>query len=131
MKKPYGRCPCLTRARGSGNGHWSMFKHRWTSLTEKFKLQGLDRWQYDLSMVSESQIGAMLGNSFSQPVMTGVMRRALISIGVLASVCAAGASIMTLGNGCLSWKISPKLDGISLHGRVYSAPGPPCGRNGA
>ena len=74
----YGRdiSPCLTRSRCSNRGYWSLQHGRPLTVSELARLQGFDVKKMKIS-VSEGQMGAMLGNSFSAPVWRGVFNAAV------------------------------------------------------
>ena len=66
-------CPCLTRSRTSQHGYWSLQHGRPLSLSEVGRLQGFDVSRMRIN-VSENQMGALIGNSFSVPVWGAVYK---------------------------------------------------------
>ena len=66
--------PCLTKARGGSRTFWSLQHGRYLSITELMRLQGVPT---DIPVTSERQIGMMLGNGFSVPVIRKLIDAAL------------------------------------------------------
>eukprot|EP00959_Pyramimonas_sp_CCMP1952_P000573 10920-Pyramimonas_sp.AAC.1 len=58
--------PCLTKARGGSRTFWSLQHGRYLTITEIMRLQGVPT---DIPVSSERQLGMMLGNGFSVPVI--------------------------------------------------------------
>ena len=78
----------LTKSRGGQGGPWISTKGRRTSIEEMFAIQGFDAQEYASwaeAGVSKSQMGQMLGNTMSLPVIAGVLAEALWASGLVAS----------------------------------------------
>ena len=76
----YNGIPCLTQARGKTLSHWKLQSGTFFSLTELCRLQGLsdqEIGQINLSAVTQTQLGGLLGNSFSKSVVQRILVRAL------------------------------------------------------
>ncbi len=74
----------LTRSRGGAKGPWITSRGRRTSMTELLKLQGFMEsevpWQS--AGVSPVQLGRMLGNAVTVPVMGSIISAAMHSAGI-------------------------------------------------
>ena len=77
----------ITRSRGGSGGPWISTRGRRTTLNELFRLQGFnpsDFATFPEAGVTESQMGAMLGNAMTLPVIASVMAEGLWSAGLVA-----------------------------------------------
>ena len=72
-----GYTPCLTASRGASGGFWLTAQHRMMTLDEMMRLQGMEPSSTDTSMVSKCKAGHMIGNAFTQSVITRIMARAI------------------------------------------------------
>ena len=68
--------PCLTKSRTACRDYWSMRHARKLSISELARLQGHDLSSLKVTC-TESQLGSMLGNGFSVPVMRKVLKAAI------------------------------------------------------
>ena len=76
---------CLTRTRGGQSGPWLSSRGRRTTLAELFRLQGFNPAAFKLVVgdhVSASQMGCMLGNTMSLPVIKAVLIQGLWAAGL-------------------------------------------------
>jgi site-specific DNA-cytosine methylase len=79
----YGYAPCLTKSRCSGNSYYCFARGRKLNLTELFRLQGMPARRIVAPPgVSDCQLRAMIGNSFSVPVFAAIAARALYAVGL-------------------------------------------------
>ena len=76
----------LTAARGSVGGPWISTKGRRLTIEELFKCQGFnaDAYKYREANVSKRQMGVMLGNTMTLPVVGAVLEKALVAAGLVA-----------------------------------------------
>lgn len=74
----------LTKARGGTGGPWISTKGRRTTIDELFRVQGFNPadYQWREAGVTERQMGMMLGNSMSLPVVGHVLAEALWAAGL-------------------------------------------------
>jgi len=77
----------LTMARGGSGGPWLSTKGRRTDIEELFSIQGFKASDYDWQAagVTKAQMGMMLGNTMSLPVVGQVLAEALWAAGLVAS----------------------------------------------
>jgi len=77
--------PCITRARAAGKGFLLLYagRIRWTTLRELAKLQGASLRHLDLTGLSHTEIGGMIGNAMSGCVLDRIIPRLLWSGGIL------------------------------------------------
>ena len=76
----YNGIPCLTFRAAKTLSHWKLQSGTFFSLTELCRLQGLsdqEIGQINLSAVTQTQLGGLLGNSFSKSVVQRILVRAL------------------------------------------------------
>ena len=78
-----GRCPCLTRARCSQGGYFSVQHTRELTINDFIMLQGVDPrifagWE---RVISDAQMRGLAGNAMSLSVMERVTRAVLHSLG--------------------------------------------------
>jgi DNA-cytosine methyltransferase len=78
------KCPCLTRTRCSDMAYYSTKRMRELTIIELMRLQGcspelFEDWE---SLLSQRQMGAIIGNSMTLSVMHRVMRSICISINI-------------------------------------------------
>ena len=84
-----GHAPCLTRSRCSGNGYWIFSRQRRPTLAEYFRWQGIPPDRLIIpENVSENQVRAMIGNSFTVPVVAAILDRLLWAAGLIDAPCA-------------------------------------------
>ena len=78
----WGYAPCLTRNRSGGGGFWIFAKHRFMTLNELERLQGIPpgRINYE-DACSPRQYAQMIGNAFSVSVVGRLMRNLLVQAG--------------------------------------------------
>ena len=76
----------LTAARVSVGGPWISTKGRRLTIEELFKCQGFnaDAYKYREANVSKRQMGVMLGNTMTLPVVGAVLEKALVAAGLVA-----------------------------------------------
>ena len=82
----YNEIKCLTRTRGGQGGPWISSRGRRTTLAELFRLQGFNPDDFkliDRASVSASQMGCMLGNTMSLPVLKAVLIQGLWAAGLI------------------------------------------------
>ena len=74
----------ITRARGQAGGPWVSTRGRRTSMTELMKLQGIDDGEvpWAAAGLTKRQVGMMVGNSMSVPVIGMVLAEALYAAGL-------------------------------------------------
>lgn len=80
----------LTRTRGGSGGPWVSSRGRRVSITEMMKLQGYIETDipWETAGLTKRQIGQMLGNSVSVPVVGAILSDAMYSAGVTSKrVC--------------------------------------------
>lgn len=88
-----GYSPCLTKGRCESNGYWSFSRQRKLHLTEYFRLQGIRPERIARPEgVAESRLRAMVGNSFTVPVIAQIADRLLFSAGLTSQPIAFDAS---------------------------------------
>lgn len=83
-----GRCPCITRARGS-TGFLLLPHGRRLSITERLRLQGLPtsiRRHHIGSGCSDRQLGAMVGNAMSLNILERLLVRLLPACGLAPGI---------------------------------------------
>ena len=79
-----GCCPCLTRARCAGGGHWISTQQRMMLRVELERLQGFPPGRLQLPPgVTEKQYTAMLGNAFTVSVVGRVSLALLQCVGIV------------------------------------------------
>ena len=76
-----GQCPTLTNGRASSFGYFSVKNKRQLSLAEMMRLQGADPKRINMSMISKTQAGAIIGNAMSVNVMEGVIVSIMQAVG--------------------------------------------------
>ncbi len=83
-----GHIPCLTAARASRGGFWLIHKGRKLTINEMLKLQGMDpaRINFDGLGLRESKIGRMIGDAFTQTVVTRILAKALPLTGLTGAL---------------------------------------------
>ncbi len=77
-------CPCLTRTRCGDMGYYSTKRLRLLTINDMMMLQGVDPaifegWE---DVVSQRQMGSIIGNAMSQNIMERVMRGIFNSVGI-------------------------------------------------
>ena len=77
-------CPCLTSSRCANRSYWSTLRTRQLTITDLMKLQGMDPslflgWD---ELISQRQMGGMIGNAMTLPIMYRIMRSLFISVGI-------------------------------------------------
>ena len=70
-------CPAITKSRAAGRDFWLMSAARRLTILELLRLQGFSSSDLDLHGVSERQVGAMVGNAMSVPVLSAVLQEGL------------------------------------------------------
>ena len=79
----HGYFPCLLRTRCASNGYWIFSRQRKPHLNEYFRLQGIPPGRLLLpASVSERQMRAMIGNSFTVTTVAAILDRLLFSAGL-------------------------------------------------
>jgi DNA (cytosine-5)-methyltransferase 1 len=78
----HNMCPTITRSRGQNRSYYLTSVTRKLTTSELCRLQGLDPSPYDWEGIPQSAIGAMAGNAMSLPVLTHVIREALLTTGM-------------------------------------------------
>lgn len=80
----YEEIKCLTRTRGASGGPWLSCRGRRTTLAELLRLQGFNAEEFQLNCVpvSARQMGGMLGNTMSLPVVKAVLIQGLWAAGL-------------------------------------------------
>jgi len=73
--------PCLTHARASG--HWVSSRGRRLSIDERLRLMGMDPKHIKKDIVTERQLGGLIGNSMSVNVIERILIRLLSSTGLV------------------------------------------------
>lgn len=74
---------CLTKARGSQGGPYLTTHGRRTSLIELGRLQGVDVNAYNVAGLTKSQMGGMLGNAMTKPVVMALVKEMWVSLGIM------------------------------------------------
>ena len=79
-----GRCPCLTSSHAGGLTYWSTRRTRFLTMEDMLLLQGADFKEFPdwRDVISQRQMGMIVGNSMSQNMMERVMRAMFISLGM-------------------------------------------------
>ena len=77
-------CPCLTKARASDMGYFSVKRMRLLEMDEMMKLQGAnpDMFQGWQDVISVRQMGSLVGNAMTQWIVERLLRRIFKSLGV-------------------------------------------------
>ncbi|CAE8704276.1 unnamed protein product [Polarella glacialis] len=77
----------ITRTRGQAGGPWVSTRGRRTSTTELLKLQGINDGEvpWEEAGLTKCQVGMMVGNSMSVPVIGMVLAEALYAAGLTTS----------------------------------------------
>jgi DNA (cytosine-5)-methyltransferase 1 len=75
-------CPAITKTRGAALDFWLMSAGRRLTIHELLRLQGFSRQDLNLEGVSERQVGQMVGNAMSVPVLSAVLREGLSVCGM-------------------------------------------------
>ena len=70
-------CPAITKSRAAGQDFWLMSAGRRLTVLELLRMQGFLKTDVNLEGLSERQIGEMVGNAMSVPVLTAVLREGL------------------------------------------------------
>ena len=81
-------CPCLTRFRASGGGHWLVSRGRYMTITEMERLFGLHVGPRPVKVtrpesVSARAWGAIVGNSIPVPLLVRILRHLLPAAGMV------------------------------------------------
>lgn len=76
-------CPCLTATRTASKGFWLLNRNRPLSMPELMRLQGMDQermpgWE---AVVSERQMGHIVGNAINVQLFARLLRQVLLTIG--------------------------------------------------
>jgi site-specific DNA-cytosine methylase len=75
-------CPAITKSRAAGRDFWLMSAGRRLTVGELLRLQGFTAADLNLEGVSERQVGEMVGNAMSVPVLSAVLREGLSVCGM-------------------------------------------------
>jgi site-specific DNA-cytosine methylase len=74
----WNRIPCLTMTRAKAGGFWIYMRQRFLTVNEMFRLQGMDPETIMLPPdVSSRELRSMLGDAFTQTVITRILARAI------------------------------------------------------
>ena len=88
-----GYAPCLTKSRCESNGYWAFSRQRKLHLTEYCRLQGISPARLQCpEKVTEAKMRAMVGNSFTVPLIAKIMDRLFFSAGLTSQPIAFDAS---------------------------------------
>ncbi|CAJ1393650.1 unnamed protein product [Effrenium voratum] len=68
-----GYLPCLTRSRCGSRGYWLSWLKRKITAKEMWALQGLPKKVYPKDVVTETQLGYIVGNAIPIPLLANVM----------------------------------------------------------
>lgn len=77
-----GKCPTITKARGSTLGYYDTKRNTRLSVTEMLRLQGTDPHMFDFTCVSRSQLGAMAGNAMTVSLIKALLKQLLPAAGL-------------------------------------------------
>ena len=66
--------PCLTRSRCGSRGYWLSWLSRKMTVKEMWQLQGLPPRAFPKDVVSDAQLGKIIGNAISIPVLAALMQ---------------------------------------------------------
>ena len=80
-----GIVPCLTRSRCGKESHWVFCRGRRLNLAEMLRLTGVRPADINLSATSHTQLGKMIGNSMSVPVLERLLLRLLPAVGLMSA----------------------------------------------
>ena len=75
-------CPAITKTRAASRDFWRMSAARRLTMNELLRLQGLAAQDVDLDGLSERQVGEMVGNAMSVPVLSAVLQEGLSVCGM-------------------------------------------------
>jgi len=75
-------CPAITKSRAAGRDFWLMSASRRLTIDELLRLQGFSPGDLNLEGVSERQVGEMVGNAMSVPVLSAVLQEGLSVCGL-------------------------------------------------
>eukprot|EP00438_Fugacium_kawagutii_P033579 Skav205229 [mRNA] locus=scaffold1794:99087:99863:+ [translate_table: standard] len=97
----FGHAPCLTKSRCQSNGYWLFSRQRRLRLSEYFRLQGIDPARIKPSAaVSETQLRAMVGNSFTVPLVAKIMDRLFFCAGLTSQPISHVAGTVWTDSSC-------------------------------
>lgn len=82
MQMTNGHTPCLTATRAAGGAFWLMSQHRFFELKEMMALQAVSPALLDLSVLPKPVAARMLGQAFTQSVVTRLLARMLAYSGL-------------------------------------------------
>ena len=76
-----GKCPTITAGRAKSAGYYATKLQRRLSLKELMRLQGCNPSRLNTSVISDTQLGAIIGNAMSINVMEAVIAQMMTAIG--------------------------------------------------
>lgn len=81
----HGFCPCLTRSRCGSRGYFATWLCRKLTVKEMWLLMGLPRgsWSSASEAISEAQLGKIIGNGISIPMLASVMKEVFTACGMI------------------------------------------------
>lgn len=74
--------PCLTRSRCGGRGYFLSWLSRKITVKETWALQGFPTASYPEGILSDSQLGGIIGNAIPAPLLAAVMRNLFRACGL-------------------------------------------------
>jgi DNA-cytosine methyltransferase len=78
----HNHCPTITRTRGGREDFYLISAAGRLTMTDFFKLQGLDPQKIDMDGIRYSALGHLAGNAMTIPVLAAVLRAALLYTGL-------------------------------------------------
>ena len=72
----------MTKSRAAGRDFWLMSASRRLTIDELLRLQGFSAHDLNLEGVSDRQVGEMVGNAMSVPVLSSVLHEGLSVYGM-------------------------------------------------
>lgn len=79
----HGLCPTITKTRCASRDFYITSQRRRLSMREFLRLQGFQEADFNFAGVREREIGQMVGNSMSLPVLAAVLKEGLLVCGLV------------------------------------------------
>ena len=84
-EKPYmlSMCPTITRSRASAGDYWATWLNRKLNNDDMLRLQGVLPGEVDFGTLSRRQVGALIGNAMTLPVLQAILLEGLRVVGLI------------------------------------------------
>jgi len=79
----HDQCPTITKTRCASRDFYITSRRRRLSMHEFIRLQGFQEGDFDFTGTRERDIGQMVGNSMSLPVLAAVLKEGLLVCGLV------------------------------------------------